>query len=115
MFAAATLPALMARMTVAGPVWQSPPQKSPSKPGTEPSGSVRIRPHAALDARALEVGRVDLLADGDVDPVAGHDALGLLGGAGRGSAAAGLPDDLRLHDDATDAAVVSGGDGAGAR
>lgn len=44
MFAAATLPALMARMTVAGPVWQSPPQKSPSKPGTEPSGLQTTRP-----------------------------------------------------------------------
>ena len=45
MLAAATLPALMARMTVAGPVWQSPPEYSPSKPGTAPSESVTMRPH----------------------------------------------------------------------
>ena len=40
--AAATLPASTARITVAGPETQSPPEKTPSQPGTLPSSAVTI-------------------------------------------------------------------------
>ena len=47
MFRAATLPAAMARMTVAGPVWQSPPTNTPSSPSARKLSSATKRPHSA--------------------------------------------------------------------
>ena len=61
MFAEATRPALMARMTVAGPVWQSPPLKRPSKLGTAPSESVTTQPPLAGDAHVLKRLGIDVL------------------------------------------------------
>lgn len=65
MLAAATLPAAIARMTVAGPVTQSPPANTPGQIGNH---AVRqSREVAALDghARLLKVSRLDALADSD--------------------------------------------------
>ena len=69
----------------------------------------------AGDAHGLERRGDDVLADGNVNALARDDALGILGGARRRAATAGLPDDLGLDAQAAGAAVGADLDGDGGR
>ena len=74
MFAAATLPAAMARMTVAGPVTQSPPANTPSMLSIWPLASATKAPRLMVMLALLEAVCFHALSDGDYDPIR-RDAL----------------------------------------
>ena len=101
MLAAATLPAAIARMAVAGPVTQSPPAKTP---GMIVNHAVRqcLRGNAALDGTCPLCSKclgLDALADGDDDHIR-RDAHSALFAAAETFARAprvDFADDLRLR------------------
>ena len=112
MLAAATLPAAMARMAVAGPVTQSPPAKTPVHVGDLPLAGPREC--AALDghARLLKALDLDALADGDDDDIR-RDALSASPCRAGTAVPADLADDLRLDPQRAATAVLVGLDAHG--
>ncbi len=97
----------MARMTVAGPVWQSPPLKEAVEVR---HGAIRIGDDAApLAGNAHLLKRLGI----DVRPMAtntrsqGNDALGRGGGTRGRTPTTGLADNLRLHAQAAHATVLA--------
>lgn len=96
-FAAATLPAAMARMTVAGPVTQSPPAEDAVHIVDLAAGLGDERAALDGDLRLLKAVGLHALTDGDNDNVRRDALFAALGLFGRGAALfIHLADDLRL-------------------
>ena len=105
MLAAATLPALMARLPVAGPVWQSPPQETPVEAGHGAVGLGHDLAALGCHAELLEGLGVDGLADGDDDDVTVDDHRLALSVSRSGTTTLEPADDLAMDAHAPEHAV----------